>query len=128
FLIVTLGSPTVTIPAIRNPVPMIGSPIITVESPTVTSPAIRSPVVKIGSPIITVDSPTVTSPDIRSPVVKIGSPIVTVDDDADKRHRYPWEEWFISYRSEPTPHKGFEGVYLGLPDVARPGPVTIRNL
>jgi hypothetical protein len=50
------------------------------------------------------------------------------DDDADKRHRYPWEEWFISYRSEPTPHKGFEGVYLGLPDVARPGPVTIRNL
>ncbi len=50
------------------------------------------------------------------------------DDEADKRHRYPWEEWFISYRSEPTPHKGFEGVYLGLPDVARPGPVTIRNL
>ncbi|MCK9347305.1 MAG: hypothetical protein M0P40_09470, partial [Bacteroidales bacterium] len=50
------------------------------------------------------------------------------DADADKRHRYPWEEWFISYRSEPTPHKGFEGVYLGLPDVARPGPVTIKGL
>jgi hypothetical protein len=50
------------------------------------------------------------------------------DDDEKKRKRYPWEEWFISYRSEPTPHKGFEGVYLGLPDVARPGPVTIRNL
>lgn len=140
--IVRALSPTVSrvSPAIASPtISLGGSPIIAVDSPTVTSPGIRSPVVKIGSPIVTVDSPTVTSPDIRSPIVR--SPIIRVptpprllrprrlpDDDADKRHRYPWEEWFISYRSEPTPHKGFEGVYLGLPDVARPGAVTIRNL
>jgi len=140
--IVRALSPTVSgvSPAIASPTMSLGgSPIITVDSPTVTSPGIRSPVVKIGSPIVTVGSPTVTSPDIRSPIIR--SPIIRVptpprllrprrlpDDDADKRHRYPWEEWFIHYRSEPTPHKGFEGVYLGLPDVARPGPVVIKGL
>lgn len=140
--IVRALSPTVSrvSPAIASPTMSPGgSPIITVDSPTVTSPGIRSPVVKIGSPIVTVGSPTVTSPGIRSPIVR--SPIVRgptpprlprprrlPDDDTDKRRHYPWEEWIISYRSEPTPHKGFEGVYLGLPDVTRPGPVVIKGL
>ena len=133
--VVSRVSPTVASPTMSPGI----SPVVTVGSPTVASPGIRSPIVKIGSHAVTVGSPTVTSPGIRSPTIR--SPIVRgptppqlprprrmPDADADKRHRYPWDEWFISYRDAPTPHKGFEGVYLGLPDVARPGPVTIKGL
>jgi hypothetical protein len=152
--ITRVSSPTVASPAIRRVTsPTVGSPTITRVSPTVVSPdigigspTVTSPDVGIGSPTVVspdigIGSPTVTSPDVGigsltvvSPDIGIGSLIidrprrVPGDDDEKKRKRYPWEEWFISYRSEPTPHKGFEGVYLGLPDVARPGPVTIRNL
>ena len=113
-------------PIVATPSPGIGSPLIRrVTSPTVTVP--KSPTVT--SPAVTRISPTVASPDIG-----IGSPIihrprrVPGDDDEKKRYRYPWEEWFISYRSEPTPHAGLEGAYLRTPDVARVGTVSVRKL
>ena len=102
-------SPRVGSPAVRSPTVRRVSPIAPTPSPGIGSPLIR----RLTSPTATVPkSPTVASPGIA----RVGSP------------KMPWEEWFVSYRSEPTPHKGFEGVYLGLPDVARPGPVTIKGL
>ena len=105
------------------------------KSPTVASPGIA----RVGSPLVgspdiaRVGSPIVASPTVGSPgIITGGSPTIRrlprPGDDEKKRRRTPWEEWFVSYRSEPTPHKGYEGVYLGLPDVARSGPVTIKGL
>ena len=113
-------------PIVATPSPGIGSPLIRrVTSPTVTVP--KSPTVT--SPAVTRISPTVASPDIGIGSLIIHRPRrVPGDDDEKKRKRYPWEEWFISYRSEPTPHAGLESAYLRMPDVARPGTVSIKRL
>ena len=73
----------------------------------------------------------IDTPIIQPPIIPIPQPphiIPPGKPDDKERKRYPWEEWFISYRDAPTPHKGLEGAYLGLPDIARPGPVTIKNI
>lgn len=61
------------------------------------------------------------------------SPLITrpkkvIQGEEERPHRYPWEEWLIHYRSEPTFEMGFESAYLGLPDLPRTGTVIVKNI
>ncbi len=141
---VGIASVVRVIPGITS-IPDTGITPITISTPDITP--IKKPDTSVVPDTVVVNIPvvdTITLPEtdtitdmridtpiIQPPIIPIPQPphiIPPGKPDDKERKRYPWEEWFISYRDAPTPHKGLEGAYLGLPDIARPGPVTIKNI
>jgi len=141
---VGIASVVRVIPGITS-IPDTGITPITISTPDITPTTRRDTsvvpdTVVVNIPVVdtitlpetdTITDMRIDTPIIQPPIIPIPQPphiIPPGKPDDKERKRYPWEEWFISYRDAPTPHKGLEGAYLGLPDIARPGPVTIKNI